>query len=138
MHRQEGFTLIELMIVILIIGILVGIAVPVFLAARGSADEKACLSNQRNFLTGADIFASETGRYPGAATHEKEAIQGPSGKNSAAWPGGYYDGKIAAGAPACPASGVVEVGYTTDGTVRPTTVCRVEASGAEKHGSPGK
>lgn len=45
--RQEGFTLIELMIVILIIAIMVAIAVPVYLNSRSNAQRRTCQANQR-------------------------------------------------------------------------------------------
>lgn len=43
--RARGFTLVEVMIVVLIIGILMSIAVPQFLQAREQARYKTCLSN---------------------------------------------------------------------------------------------
>ena len=48
---EEGFTLIELMVVVLIIAILIAIAIPTFLGARERAQDRAAQSNLRNALT---------------------------------------------------------------------------------------
>ena len=56
-RKDEGFTLVELMVVVLIIGILVAIAVPVFLNASANASAKSCQANQRT-ITGAISTAS--------------------------------------------------------------------------------
>ena len=49
-RKDEGFTLVELMVVVLIIGILVAIAVPVFLNASANAQAKSCQANQRTII----------------------------------------------------------------------------------------
>ena len=48
---EQGFTLIELMVVLLIIAILLAIAIPVFLGAKNSANARSSQSNLRNALT---------------------------------------------------------------------------------------
>lgn len=51
MNNERGFTLIELMIVVLIIAILVAIAIPTFLGQRRNAQDQAAQSSLRNAHT---------------------------------------------------------------------------------------
>ena len=55
-QEEEGFTLIELMVVVLIIAILLAIAIPTFLGARNAANARAAQSNLRNALTAEQTY----------------------------------------------------------------------------------
>ena len=68
-NKDEGFTLVELMVVVLIIAILIAIAIPTFLGARERAQDRAAQSNLRNALTAAKVHYTDTENYNDAATN---------------------------------------------------------------------
>jgi type IV pilus assembly protein PilA len=73
-HRQEGFTLIELMIVILIIAILVAIAVPVFLSARSNAQRRTCQANLRTIDGAINTYNAQYDAYPATGLVDSAAV----------------------------------------------------------------
>lgn len=72
---EEGFTLIELMVVVLIIAILIAIAIPTFLGARQRANDRAAQSSLRNALTAAKTSFTDTGDYTGSTPAGLAAIE---------------------------------------------------------------
>jgi type IV pilus assembly protein PilA len=61
--REAGFTLIELMVVVLIIAILIAIAIPTFLGARSRAQDRAAQSNLRNAMTAEKTYYTDSQKY---------------------------------------------------------------------------
>lgn len=110
--KEEGFTLVELMVVVLIIGILVAIAIPVFNSASGNARLRTCQSNQRT-IEGAvqQWVAADTNNNPTTLA-------------GAAWVGALVPGYIK-DAPRCPASTegytLNAAGVTVNGDLATTT-----------------
>jgi type IV pilus assembly protein PilA len=60
-NSTKGFTLVEIMIVVVIIGLLAAMAIPAFQKVRTSSQDKAVLNNARQLSAGADQYYLENG-----------------------------------------------------------------------------
>jgi type IV pilus assembly protein PilA len=79
---QRGFTLIEVMIVILVIAILAAIAIPTFLGKRSHADDADAKSNARNLVSYVDACFTRSEDYNECSTRAQNESDGlPWGTN---------------------------------------------------------
>lgn len=75
MRNNKGFTLIEIMIVVLIIGILLAVAVPSFLKARETSRAKSCVSNLKQIESAKEQWAMDN-RKTGTDTPTEDDLWG--------------------------------------------------------------
>ena len=101
--RCAGFTLVEIMIVVAIIGLLAAIALPNFLKSRDETQENACVNNLRRIEYGKEQWAMEMGKSTGSTPDAAEVNL-----------------HIKGGAPDCPSSGTYT--YNNIGTDATCTV----------------
>src|SRR6516225_1825642 len=72
--KKSGFTLVEIMIVVAIIGLLAAIAIPNFVRARTTSQQNACINNLRQFDGAVQQYALEN-KLASSATYTLAALQ---------------------------------------------------------------
>ena len=66
-RNRKGFTLVEIMIVVAIIGLLAAIAIPNFIKARDTALKNACIGNLKQIQGAIQLYAMDNGKKAGDA-----------------------------------------------------------------------
>jgi len=87
MKDQAGFTLIELIVVVMIIGLLAGLVAPQFMKQSERAEAKTAKAQIELFGTALDTFRLDVGRYPTSQEGLAALMQKPGGADR--WDGPY-------------------------------------------------
>lgn len=85
--RQQGFTLMELLVVLAILGLLMGLVGPSLLNQLGGAKSKTALIQIKDLEQALEMYKLDVGRYPNSAQGLSALVAKPSG--SAGWNGPY-------------------------------------------------
>ena len=93
--RSEGFTLIEIMVVLIIIGLLAGIIVPKLMGRTEEAKRTKTAVQIRNLQSAIDLYRLDNGSYPSTEQGLQALVEKPAiGEIPRNWKDGGYIDKI--------------------------------------------
>jgi prepilin-type N-terminal cleavage/methylation domain-containing protein len=110
---RAGFTLVEMMIIVALIGLLAAIAIPSFVKARAASQAGACINNLRQLDAAVQQWALEQHKSPTASYQLTDLTP-------------YLKSAGTNGFPVCPGGGTYSVG--PDNCVTSAPVCNLSSS----------
>ena len=117
---KTGFTLVEIMIVVLIIGILLAIAIPNFVSARESSRAKACVGNLKQIDSATQQYCMDKKLNASNYTSSLPTIDTGGNTTSLVGAAGYIRAL-----PVCPSAGTYSVAAAITGTPQ----CTISGAG---------
>jgi general secretion pathway protein G len=90
---EDGFTLLELLVVLAILGLLAAIVAPRVISYLGSSRSKTAAIQVKNIASSLELYRLDAGRYPTEQEGLAALVKAPSG--AAAWNGPYLGDKSA-------------------------------------------